>query len=148
MARLKGIRVNLDKQYAKFARRIEGILKAQAPRKSGDLARSIRVVVNKDGLQIVLQPINNKDSYGVYLHAGTLTEREGPGGRDFGIIYEALQDRSWNPTPGKGRGGIKPRYFLNISDATYEQFNDVLAQEFAKQQTEYVTKIIQDAIKL
>lgn len=148
MARLKGIRVNLDKQYAKFARRIEGILKAQAPVKTGALRSSIRVVVNKDGLQIVLQPINGRDSYGVYLHAGTGEEKQGPGGRDFGFIYEALQDRAWNPNPGKGRGGIKPRYFLNLEDVVYEQFNDLLAQEFAKQQTEYIEQIIKQSIKL
>jgi hypothetical protein len=148
MARLKGIRVNLDAQYSKFARRIEGILKSQAPRKTGALAQSIRVVTNKDGLQIVLQPIKGRDSYGVYLHAGTGNYRQGPGGRDFGIIYEALQDRPRNPNPGPGKGGIKPRFFLNLTDVVYEQFNDQLAQEFAKQQTAYVQSIIQDAIKL
>jgi hypothetical protein len=148
MARLKGIRVNLDPQYGKFARKIEGMLKAQAPRKSGKLAQSIRVVTNKNGVEIVLQPINGKDSYGVYLHAGTGNYRQGPGGKDFGIIYEALQNRNWNPNPGPGKGGIKPRFFLNLADATYEQFNDTLASEFAKQQTAYVTSIIKAAMKL
>lgn len=148
MARLKGIRVNLNPMYAKFSRRIETILRGQAPRKTGALADSIRVVVNKDGMQIVLQPIAGRESYGPYLHRGTGDERASGSSQNFDEAYMNLIERAWNPNPGKGIGGIKPRYFLNLQDTFYEQMNDMLAEEFAKQQGEFVTKILQDAVKI
>lgn len=148
MAKLKGIRVNLNPMYAKFSRRIEAILRSQAPRRTGALAESIRVIVNREGLQIVLQPLQGKKSYGEYLHRGTGEERAAGSSTDFETTYVQLMDRAWNPRPGRGVGGIKPRYFLNLNDTVYEMMNDELAQEFAKQQGEFLTQILQDAIKI
>ena len=139
-----GISKSIKTVYADLAKKMEGMLKAQAP--SNKIASSIRVGVDQNGLFIELLPIDGKPNYGKYLHSGTGLEREGPNSSDFGVIYEALFGRTWTPNPGRGKGGIKPRYFLNLSDVTWEQFNDTIAREFALSQTEFISNLITSKI--
>jgi len=106
--------VNLKEQFALIARRIEEIIRGQAP--SSNLAGAVQVVYENDGFVISL---DDNATYGIYLLRGTGEERAdgavpGTDGDALQTTYEAIWDKRPNSNPGKGQRGIKPRFWLNL----------------------------------
>ena len=110
--------MNLKPAYAKIARIIEQIMKRQVPVKSGALRSSLRVVITGSGSEInfTLQ----EKVYGKYTDMGT--------GK-----YRARTRGEWNPRPGKGKGGIKPRFWQSISDKDQVRIQMIIEEELFKQ---------------
>ena len=91
---------------------ILNILNAQAPRKTGKLQNSIRyrVVTKSNEWALSFYYIY----YGVYVDLGTYDNANTAA---YGI--SAFDLPQWNPNPGRGGFGIKPRYWSSLSqDAT------------------------------
>jgi hypothetical protein len=76
------------------------------------------VIETEDGFSLIAGYL----SYGRFIDLGTERYYKGekPSAR-------------WNPTPGKGKGGIKPRYWTNLGKPTEKQVANILAKEIAKQ---------------
>lgn len=87
-----------------IADNIIAIYKRQAPVKTGALRDSIRAQVSEKGISIIYR------QYGVYTDYGTYDNR----------VYGAEQPPSpfempsWNPAPGRGGKGIRPRYWTSL----------------------------------
>lgn len=95
-------------------------LRYQAPVATGKLKRSIEVVpeLTQDGVAFRETYL----TYGIYTDSGTRR------------YYKPNKRAKWNPRPGKGKGGIKPRYWTNINDtATTKRIADIFAKDIAKQ---------------
>lgn len=109
--------------FDKASRIILSELKQQAPvakdgKNKGDLKRSIKIVpyyrtTTDMGFEIT------GDEYGTYLDMGTGTHR-------------AKERGKYEKNPGKGKGGIKPRFWLTVSDGTKLRVAAILS-EAAKQ---------------
>lgn len=129
---------NLTQTYNKIARRLEQILQSQAPVDTGRLRRSIAVEFTENGFAIY-----DPTGYGFYTHAGTGREAAGKGS-NTASIYAQLANKIYNPDPGKGRDGIKPRFWMNFSESVYKMIEDELekayAEEFEKEITEMLNK--------
>ena len=95
-------------------------LRYQAPVDTGKLKNSIKVraVANKDGFQLVSSYLD----YGIFTDSGTKR------------YHRPSETAPWNRKPGKGKGGIKPRYWTNVQDdATVRRVSNIIAKEIAKQ---------------
>jgi hypothetical protein len=92
---------------------IVNILKAQAPEKTGALRNSIRHRVVTKSNEWALSFYYLK--YGVYVDLGTYDNADTSA---FGI--SAFDMPRWNPTPGKGGFGIRPRYWTSLSEDASE----------------------------
>jgi hypothetical protein len=55
-------------------------------------------------------------------------------------MAEAFIDRRFNPNPGKGSGGIKPRYWLNLGRMKLEIFQDEIDQAITTALEETIEK--------
>jgi hypothetical protein len=118
-----GIPAELKMAMDKASRIIAANLKSQAPvskdgRSRGELKNSVKVIprfssTSNFGFDI------QADSYGIYLDMGT--------GR-----YRANERKPWNPKPGKGKDGIKPRFWLTISPKTWERVNNLMTAAIKK----------------
>lgn len=99
---------------------IKTALRAQAPVKTGALQKSVQVkaVLSEDGVKFTPTFLR----YGTYLNQGT--------GR---YKVKETKGRPFNPNPGKGTMGIKPRFWLNIQATTMQAVNKILYKEIAKQ---------------
>jgi hypothetical protein len=86
---------------------IVNILKAQAPRDTGKLQNSIRhrVVMKSNEWALSFYYVQ----YGVYVDLGTYDNADQA---SYGISAFDLPD--WNPNPGKGGYGIRPRYWSSL----------------------------------
>jgi len=104
-------------------------LRRQAPVKSGALKRSIHVNVEREDLgdNISFTFTTEYLGYGIFTDLGT---------RPYGVSPE--QRGEWNPNPGKGKGGIKPRFWNSISESVWQPIEDMLADAIAQSiQNEY-----------
>ena len=52
--------------------------------------------------------------YGKFLDSGTLDQ------------YDPNPDAEWRPNPGKGEGGILPRYWTNLSEEIQDRVNMII----------------------
>lgn len=130
----------LDQTYNKIARRLEQILQMQAPVDTGRLKRSIAVTFTENGFAIY-----DPTGYGFYTHAGT--GREGAGsGNNTASIYAQLVNKIYNPNPGEGRGGIKPRYWMNFSESVYNMIEDELEKAYAEELEDEITEMLNKAV--
>lgn len=114
--------INLDISKAAFmaARVYQTRLRFQAPVKTGALRDSVAVVplITSDGVVFS----TTYKTYGRYLDSGT------------GKYYRPNKRANWRARPGKGQGGIKPRYWTNINDTvTLNRISDIFAKDVAKQ---------------
>ena len=112
--------INIDNVLKNIATLIKNRLQFQAPVDTGKLKRSIRVQAfnSKDGVQFRSDYV----TYGVFTDLGT------------GKYYRGEQpNRKWNPRPGKGKGGIKPRYWTNLDRATTFQAARLISRTIAAQ---------------
>jgi hypothetical protein len=132
--------VNLKPVYASISRKLEKILQGQAPVKTGNLRASVVVTYDETGFVINL----GNAQYGIYLHQGTGREKSSRAGSDFSNDYFDMTDFAWNPNPGKGEGGIKPRYWMNFSDTIYEMINDEISLAYA----EAIDEIVMEELEL
>lgn len=86
------------------ARIMETKIKFQAPVKTGALRKSIKVVPRFTDKSVLLDIVSL--DYGKYTDLGTGRYRT-----------PASKRKNWNPRPGKGKGGIKPRFWTSITKA-------------------------------
>ena len=112
--------INLDKAISMGARLISANLRNQVPVKTGRLKRSIRVQGMFDGNSLRFS--SNYLYYGKFLDLGTGT-------------YKARKRGAWNPAPGKGRKGIRPRFWTTIERTVQNNLKRIVA------------KIVRDYIK-
>jgi hypothetical protein len=78
----------------------------------------VKAVLSEDGVKFTPTFLR----YGTYLNEGT--------GR---YKVKETKGRPFNPNPGKGTMGIKPRFWLNIQTTTMQAVNKILYKEIAKQ---------------
>lgn len=98
-----------------YARQMQDVLRNQAPVRTGSLRDSIdiRVVKTADGWSVTRSYL----AYGVYTNLGT---------GDYNTVkYGTKQSNpfflpSWEPAPGVGVGGIKPRYWESMRSMVSE----------------------------
>jgi hypothetical protein len=108
------------------ARIIENELRAQAP--SGKIASGVSVVPSYQGSGNEIEVnfdtyLEEEVKYGIYLDSGTLKEKL------------PNPDGEYNPDPGEGKGGIKPRYWTNIPEESQYRIDLIIdtALETAKE---------------
>lgn len=119
--------LNLTKVYRRIEVLVRNKLREQVPvGETGKLQRSItvKVVETPDGFNLVTGYL----TYGRFIDLGTERYYKGEN-----------PDARWNPNPGKGKGGIKPRYWTNLGKPTTKLISDLLAKEIAKQATEIIS---------
>ena len=107
----------------KASRIIVLALRQQAPvakegRDRGDLRNSIKVTpiftsTENFGFEITA------NEYGLFLDGGT--------GR-----YKTKDRKEWNPNPGKGDDGIKPRFWLSVPPRVWKKVNALLSSAIKK----------------
>lgn len=133
-------KIDLKPAYARISRKLETILQGQAPSKTGNLRSQIVVTYDESGFVINV----GNAQYGIYLHEGTERERSGKADSDFTKGYFQMSDLSWNPNPGTGVGGIKPRYWMNFNDSVYEMINDEISIAYAEAMNEIIMEELED----
>ena len=103
------------------ARILQSLYKRQAPKKTGELKTSIKVSakVTSNGLSFV----TSYAKYGIFTDKGT-----GP--------YRSRRMGEWNPKPGKGKGGIRPRYWTAIDSMTRSQIAKLVTKWVKEQVVE------------
>ena len=133
------MQIDLTPTYNKISRKLEAILRSQAPVDTGHLQNSVMVLYDENGFVIY-----DTTTYGMYLHRGTGDEADAGASQDDSRTYLNLIRKKWNPNPGKGEGGIKPRYWMNFADSVYEMIDQemekVITQELEKGITEQLNK--------
>ena len=107
----------LRQAYMKIGRKLESFLVSQAPvGKTGRLKDQTRVIVDDKGFRI------ESLDYGFYLNFGTE-------GEESGLDFESALYKKYVPNPGKGRGGIKPRFWMSFGQTLWQQVLDELTKE-------------------
>lgn len=109
------MKIDLKNTYLKISRRLEAILRSQAPVDTGRLKNSISVVYNEKGLTIM-----ESSGYGIFTHQGTGKYRKGN-------TYADTMKYPFDPNPGIGEGGIQPRYWLNFKESVWQQIDNEIA---------------------
>ena len=108
--------LSLTKVYRRIEILVKNRLKFQAPvGETGDLKKSITVKVEEtnEGIRF----IEGYLTYGIFLKSGT------------GRYLKPNPKAEWNPRPGKGKGGIKPRYWTNLDKATTTMISQLLKKD-------------------
>lgn len=102
-----------------IAKIMQDQLRKQAPVATGRLQKSVVVKAkeSKDGVQLVTGYL----TYGIFTDSGT------------GRYNRPNPEAPWNPKPGKGKGGIKPRYWTNLDDAITIRIARIIEKELARQ---------------
>lgn len=118
-----GIPTEIKMAMDKASRIIATALKNQAPvakegRDRGSLKKSVKVIPRFSSTSDFGFTIE-ADGYGVYLDMGT--------GR-----YAAKDRKPWNPNPGKGDDGIKPRFWLTIPPRVLKATNVLITEAIKK----------------
>lgn len=109
-------------QAADLAARVaENEIRSQAP--SGTISGGTRVIPilleTPDGFDISFETVlEDSVKYGWYLDSGTLAEKE------------PNEEAEWNPEPGKGEGGIKPRYWTNLKPEAQARIDMIIEDAF------------------
>lgn len=102
-----------------IAKLMQDQLRKQAPVATGKLQRSVVVKAkeSKDGVQLVTGYL----TYGIFTDSGT------------GKFRKPNPEAKWNPAPGKGKGGIRPRYWTNLDNSVTIRIARIIEKEIAKQ---------------
>ena len=92
-------------------------LRRQAPVDTGRLKRSVHVKVRREGESGEYTFTFEAEylGYGIFTDLGT-----GP----YGVTESAREE--WNPSPGKGKGGIKPRFWNSLSESVMKPIEDII----------------------
>ena len=108
--------LSLTKVYRRIETLVKNRLKFQVPvGKTGDLQKSITVRVEETSGGIKF--IEGYLTYGIFLKSGT------------GRYLKPNPKAEWNPNPGKGKGGLKPRYWTNLDKATTTMISQLLKKD-------------------
>ena len=117
------IDINIERAAFLAARVYQTRLRFQAPdgyESGAPLKDSVSVIPRMTGDGFVFDITYR--TYGRYLDSGT------------GRYYRPNRRANWRPRPGKGRGGIKPRYWTNIRDEqVLKRITTILTKDVAKQ---------------
>lgn len=125
--------VKLDGIFKKIQTLIKNRLRFQVPvakgtkkKPGGELKASIDVKVyqNERGVQFKSSYLE----YGKFTDEGTKPYWKGP-----------QPNKKWNPKPGPGKKGIKPRYWTHLDKATLQQISKLIAKETTKQLAKAIT---------
>jgi hypothetical protein len=127
-------RKNYNKVFQQAAKQIKSILLAQVPVyqgtrkdiKKGLLKGSLGVKVNENGWSVRMM------KYGMFLNSGS------------GPYFKPSTAKPWNPRPGKGKGGIKPRYWENISKDVEIKIMDQIATAILNQNVQEIDDALKD----
>jgi hypothetical protein len=87
--------------------------------KTGNLQRSVSVIGQRTG-DVVALVLNDPTSYGDFTDFGTRS-------------YRASEPGPFNPNPGKGQGGIIPRFWSSLNDAQIERLQMIFEEEYDKE---------------
>jgi len=109
---------------------IEEELKLQAPSNKIGSGLTVYPVIEEDAIDFVVVFADGV-KYGIFLDRGTGRYRAGE-----------TEVGRWNPNPGKGKGGIIPRFFTVISDSAQERVAQVLEEAFLADLEERLEKEI------
>ena len=120
--------LNLTRVIKQMEKLIADRLRSQAPvadksergKPKGKLKRSIKVkgYLAPDGLQFKI----GFETYGIFLDEGTGVYDKG-----------RSPDKPWNPNPGPGKGGIKPRYWTHLPKQDSIRFKMLITEEVRQQ---------------
>lgn len=83
--------------------------------KTGNLMQSVSVLAERSG-DVVTFVLNDPTSYGDFTDFGTKA-------------YRATSRGPFNPKPGKGQGGIIPRFWSTLDDAQLERLQMIFEEE-------------------
>jgi hypothetical protein len=83
--------------------------------KTGNLMQSVSVLAERSG-NVVTFLLNDPTSYGDFTDFGTKAYRTSTSGL-------------FNPNPGKGKGGIIPRFWSTLDDSTMERIQMIFEEE-------------------
>ena len=83
--------------------------------KTGNLMQSVSVLAERSG-DVVTFVLDDPTSYGDFTDFGTKA-------------YRASSRGPFNPKPGKGEGGIIPRFWSTLSDSTLERIQMIFDEE-------------------
>lgn len=83
--------------------------------KTGNLMQSVSVSAQRSG-DVVTFVLNDPTSYGDFTDFGTKA-------------YRATSRGPFNPKPGKGQGGIIPRFWSTLDDAKMERLQMIFEEE-------------------
>jgi len=125
---------NYTKVFQQAAKEIKSILIAQVPVYKGDrsdiikglLKGSIGVKVDANGWSVKMM------KYGMFLNSGS------------GPYFKPSTIKPWNPRPGKGKGGIKPRYWENIPKDVEMRIMDTIATAILNENVKELDDILKD----
>jgi hypothetical protein len=87
--------------------------------KTGNLQRSVSVIGQRQG-DVVELVLNDPTSYGDFTDFGTKA-------------YRASSRGPFNPKPGKGQGGIIPRFWSSLDDGQLERLQMIFEEEYDKE---------------
>jgi len=108
--------LSLTKVYKRIEILIKNRLRFQVPvGETGNLKKSITVRVEETSGGIKF--IEGYLTYGIFTNSGT------------GRYWKPNPKAGWNPKPGKGKGGIKPRYWTNLDKATTTMISQLLKKD-------------------
>ena len=119
--------IKLDGVFKRIETLIKNRLRFQVPvakgtkkKPGGELKASIDVKVyeSKGNVQFKSSFLE----YGKFTDEGTKPYWKGP-----------QPNKKWNPKPGPGKRGIKPRFWTNLDKATLQQISKLIAKETTKQ---------------
>jgi hypothetical protein len=107
----------------KASRLISAQMRRQAPKDTGALRSSVKVKLTRTGdleKGFTFTYTTEFLKYGIYTDLGT---------GNYGV--SETQRGNWNPKPGKGKGGIKPRFWLSLADSIKDPILQDLAEAVA-----------------
>lgn len=132
--------MELEKAFQEIAKEIELTLRSQAP--SEKLKSAIQVSYERvnDEDNFVINYDSDNYMYGIYLHRGTKEERDPEASDDFQEMAEAFVQRRPNNNPGRGKGGIKPRYWLTLTQIDIERYQQEIEQAIDQALQEVIEK--------
>jgi len=123
--------IDLTSAINMAARLIAANLRRQAPVATGALKRSIRVSGSYTGDSIQFR--YSYLYYGKFVDKGT-----GP----YGVRGKGKTGQ-WNPNPGKGIGGIRPRFWTSLEDSVKKQVKKQVAKAIGQYiRTQFRKKVI------
>lgn len=110
---------SLKKILAPITKLVQAELKAQVPVDTGQLRKSIKVQAVEDANGFSIR--SGYLTYGIFVDSGTKR------------YYKPNPKARWNPKPGKGKGGIKPRYWTNLSQEVNLRISRMIVKETTRQ---------------
>ena len=117
--------LDINKLITQVCKLIRLNLREQVPVVSGKLRSSIKVSGKETAAGITFS--STYLMYGIYLDKGT-----GP--------YATKKRGDWDPKPGKGKGGIKPRFWTTLTESTRKSIRQIAVDAIKKWSKETITK--------